>query len=310
MLKKSTFERSHLHTLLPCPLRLTMQKPLASSRLLAPSYSWSCIYLSSHGLYVNHSSIRPMYTILSPSSVQVSKTNVLSRNYNPYLFFSPGCRICHSRRPGRFSVSRRKSQLDHRGWGTLWNWIFLAHILGVQPGFGSVRDPFFIYAVEVPYDVYLAFRRILLSDPTPPNNPILRITQNRRLFRIAILLGLILGIASSSSTNSNGSSSTTTDSLHVASTIIFLVVTILQAIQTFFLAAKHVSGMLSMKLSATKGMSADSNSFHCLRTRTKPVLHKRKRLHWCEIRKLHPCSNFTLIARSGGICDGDSQKQR
>jgi hypothetical protein len=93
------------------------------------------------------------------------------------------------------------------------------------------------------YSAYnLVLDRILLSDPTPPNNPILRLTQNRRLFRVAILVGLILGIASSSSTNSNGSSSSTTDSLHIASTIIFLVVTILQAIQTFFLASKHVSG--------------------------------------------------------------------
>jgi hypothetical protein len=73
----------------------------------------------------------------------------------------------------------------------------------------------------------------------------LRITQNRRLFRAAILIALILGIASSSSTNSNGSSSTTTDTLHVASTIIFLVVTVLQAVQTIFLANKRVSGTLS-----------------------------------------------------------------
>jgi len=91
------------------------------------------------------------------------------------------------------------------------------------------------------YSAYnLVLDRILLSDPTPPNNPILRITQNRRLFRIAILLGLILGITSSSTTNSNGSSSTTTDSTHIASTVIFLVVTVLQAIQTIYLASKHI----------------------------------------------------------------------
>lgn len=89
------------------------------------------------------------------------------------------------------------------------------------------------------YSAYnLVLDRILLSDPTPPNNPILRITQNRRLFRLAILLGLILGIVSSSTSSSNGS--TSSESLHIASTVIFLVVTILQAIQTIYLASKHI----------------------------------------------------------------------
>jgi len=93
------------------------------------------------------------------------------------------------------------------------------------------------------YSAYnLVLDRILLSDTTPPNNPILRITQNRRLFRLAILLGLILGIVSSSTTSSNSGSGSTSDSLHIASTVIFLLVTVLQALQTFVLAAKHRSG--------------------------------------------------------------------
>jgi len=93
------------------------------------------------------------------------------------------------------------------------------------------------------YSAYnLVLDRILLADPTPPNNPILRITQNRKLFRGAILAGLILGISASTTTNSDGTSSTTTSSLHVASTVIFLVVTVLQAVQTIFLAGKPTSG--------------------------------------------------------------------
>ena len=71
-------------------------------------------------------------------------------------------------------------------------------------------------------------------------------TQNRRVFRLAILVALILGITSSSTTNSNGSTSTTTNSLHIASTVLFLVVTVLQAVQTIFLASKRVSGKLSL----------------------------------------------------------------
>jgi len=93
------------------------------------------------------------------------------------------------------------------------------------------------------YSAYnLVLDRILLADPTPPENPLLMITQNRRLFRVAILVALILGIASSTTTNSDGSSSTTTDTLHIASTVLFLVVTVLQAIQTIYLASKRVSG--------------------------------------------------------------------
>lgn len=61
---------------------------------------------------------------------------------------------------------------------------------------------------------------------------------------MAILLGLILGIVSSSTTSSNSGSGSTSDSLHIASTVIFLLVTVLQALQTFVLAAKHRSGML------------------------------------------------------------------
>jgi len=93
------------------------------------------------------------------------------------------------------------------------------------------------------YSAYsLVLDRILLADPTVPNNPILRITQNRRLFRVAILVALILGISASTTTNSNGTISTTTTSLHVASTVIFLLVTVLQAVQTIFLARKTISG--------------------------------------------------------------------
>ena len=100
-----------------------------------------------------------------------------------------------------------------------------------------------------------ALIRILLADPTPPENPLLRITQNRRLFRVAILVALILGIASSTTTNSNGSTSSTANSLHIASTIIFLVVTVLQAIQTIFLASKRVSGKLSLlSFTITRGL--------------------------------------------------------
>ncbi|KAF8809296.1 hypothetical protein BYT27DRAFT_7254796 [Phlegmacium glaucopus] len=92
------------------------------------------------------------------------------------------------------------------------------------------------------YSAYsLVLDRILLSnESSTPSHPILRLTQNRRVFRLAIMIALILGIVSSSTTTSNGTSTTNT-SLHIASTVIFLIVTALQAIQTIILASQGVS---------------------------------------------------------------------
>ena len=75
---------------------------------------------------------------------------------------------------------------------------------------------------------------------------------------MAILVALILGIASSSSTNSDGSSSGTTSTLHVASTVLFLVVTVLQAVQTIYLASKRVSGTFNRLLLANRENSSSS----------------------------------------------------
>ncbi|KAF8809298.1 hypothetical protein BYT27DRAFT_7136418 [Phlegmacium glaucopus] len=93
------------------------------------------------------------------------------------------------------------------------------------------------------YSAYtLVLDRMLISDVPPSNHPLLRLTQNRRIFRLAVLLALVLGIVASSTTNSNGTSTTTTKSLHIASTAIFLVLTVLQVIQTVILAKSGMSG--------------------------------------------------------------------
>lgn len=222
-----------------------MRKLLASNHLLGPSYSPSYIYPSCYGLYENHSIIRPMSTLPSLYFAQVSLF-LLHRSIEKLttrFLSSPGCRVCYTRRCGSLSVGSRKPQFGYRGWGSFRNRIFQSHIFSVQPCFGSVRTRLFLLCSQ---SYLILLRRILLADPTPPNNPILRITQNRRLFRGAILAGLILGISAATTTNSDGTSSTTTTSLHVASTVIFLVVTVLQAVQTIFLAGKPISGMLSL----------------------------------------------------------------
>ena len=91
---------------------------------------------------------------------------------------------------------------------------------------------------------------------------------------------LILGIASSTSTDSNGSSSTTmTDSLHIARTIIFLVVTVLQAVQTIFLVDKRVSGtfIFFLKKDVTSIALLYYQSINLnFYSRTKQVLQRRQ----------------------------------
>ena len=133
---------------------------------------------------------------------------------------------------------------------------------------------------------------MLLTESSPPEHPILRLTQDRRLFRLVVMIALILGIISASSTKSNGTISATNKSLHIASTIIFLVVTVLQVLQTIILARKDVSGILPCYYQKACQLIT------IFLTRTKPVLRTRKRLHRSEIRELHSPDNLPVTARS------------
>jgi hypothetical protein len=79
----------------------------------------------------------------------------------------------------------------------------------------------------------------LISGRPQPTNPILVLTRNRHLFRSALSIGVAVGIASA--TIDNGLSPTAR-TLHKASLIIFLVLTVLQAFQTLLLAKMDMSG--------------------------------------------------------------------
>jgi len=81
---------------------------------------------------------------------------------------------------------------------------------------------------------------ILLSD-YPTKSRILRFTQNRRAFKIVLIVAVALGIAASSTFDASPNASNTSSSLRKASTIIFLVLTALQAIQTIYLAKIQMS---------------------------------------------------------------------
>ncbi|KAF8963766.1 hypothetical protein BDZ97DRAFT_975361 [Flammula alnicola] len=72
------------------------------------------------------------------------------------------------------------------------------------------------------------------------NNPIIRLTKNRQLFRLPLTVAVALGIAAAAS--NNGAESTSNQALHKASTIIFLLLTILQAFQTTILTRMEIEG--------------------------------------------------------------------
>ncbi|KAE9408495.1 hypothetical protein BT96DRAFT_914052 [Gymnopus androsaceus JB14] len=80
--------------------------------------------------------------------------------------------------------------------------------------------------------------------PIPIIGNILYLTQNRRLFRIALLIPMILGIAGINETSSNPDSSTGT-TLRKASTIVFLVLTIIQVLQTVVLIKAEREGVFT-----------------------------------------------------------------
>ncbi|KAF8963767.1 hypothetical protein BDZ97DRAFT_1819087 [Flammula alnicola] len=90
--------------------------------------------------------------------------------------------------------------------------------------------------------LYSAYTLVLdleiMSDRPESNNPIIRLTKNRFLFRLTLTAAVALGIvAISSKTNPP---SKTDQILHKVSTIIFLALTILQAFQTLLLTRMEI----------------------------------------------------------------------
>ncbi|KAF8193705.1 hypothetical protein BJ912DRAFT_1021525 [Pholiota molesta] len=92
----------------------------------------------------------------------------------------------------------------------------------------------------------------LMQDRPESSNPLIRLTKNRRLFRLVLLIAVILGIVASTEISSSGTISHTGKLERIVSTVIFLVLTILQAFQTFLLAQMEL---------ATRGAKRDNESF-------------------------------------------------
>jgi len=113
------------------------------------------------------------------------------------------------------------------------------------------------------YSAYtLVLDRIEISDSPVSTSPISRITQNRRVFRLALTAAVALGIAGVNLiTSSNASSRSTGNALHKASTIMFLVLTVLQVYQTVvFTIHNHSSGQYK----AGEGKWGDRHASHAL----------------------------------------------
>jgi len=86
--------------------------------------------------------------------------------------------------------------------------------------------------------LYFFFRDLISNNP-PPQNPILLLIRNRRLFRLTLSIAVALGIASLSIDNGQGS---TPSALHKVSVAMFIVLTVLQAFQTAVLARNYYAG--------------------------------------------------------------------
>ncbi|KAF8179636.1 hypothetical protein BJ912DRAFT_982311 [Pholiota molesta] len=80
----------------------------------------------------------------------------------------------------------------------------------------------------------------ILQNRPQSSNPLVRLTKNRLFFRIGLFVAVVLGILSAKEISSNGTISHTGNIEHIVSTILFLVLTLLQAFQTVVLArAEH-----------------------------------------------------------------------
>ncbi|KAF8168762.1 hypothetical protein BJ912DRAFT_862467 [Pholiota molesta] len=82
------------------------------------------------------------------------------------------------------------------------------------------------------------------TEPPPSLNFLVRLTKNRHVFRVVLMLAVILGVMASTGTAKNGSVSGTAQTERKVSTILFLVLTILQAAQTLFLVQMDMAGTL------------------------------------------------------------------
>ncbi|KAF8166171.1 hypothetical protein BJ912DRAFT_913804 [Pholiota molesta] len=92
------------------------------------------------------------------------------------------------------------------------------------------------------YSAYTLVLDIEIKQNRPPSpNFLVRVTKNRHVFRVVLMLAVVLGVMASTGTSKNGTVSGTAQTERKVSTILFLVLTILQASQTLFLVQMDIA---------------------------------------------------------------------
>jgi len=147
--------------------------------------------------------------------------------------------------------------------------------------------------VPLDYQIWSSLRRILLSDLPPPTNPLSRLSRNRIIFHVAIMVALGLGTAAFSITNNSSISGP----LHIASTSIFLALTVVLALHSVNLAR---SGVFGMRIHWFWVFCLNVLNRWPL-SRTKSILCTGQRFPRAAIWKLYPPDSLPAFAHSRSV---------
>ena len=87
----------------------------------------------------------------------------------------------------------------------------------------------------------------VLSEIRAADHPILKFTQDRRIFRLLLIVGVVFGVVAGSETGTS-TSQVLILNLRITSVVIFLFLTLVQALQTAILATSSASGTQNLVL--------------------------------------------------------------
>ena len=113
----------------------------------------------------------------------------------------------------------------------IWCWIGESLSLKI---FKNTQSKIIIFSSLLPQST-------VLSDIRAADHPILKFTQDRKIFRVLLIVGVILGVVAGSETGTSTNPTQILD-LRIASVVVFLFLTLVQALQTAILATSPASG--------------------------------------------------------------------
>ena len=209
----------------------------------AAAIAFSVVYAALLVLFLGKSFTHPTYVHYALTFFCTSKKKKLSTfppwELNIVHCLSTSHRVHHTRRISRFG------KCGYCKWNPfccriLWAFRFSAHsVLGSVSRF-SQKSP------DHNLNFFFLLQSTLLSDIPTADNSVLMISDwefrmytRLALTMVGVIIGVVAGSIGSSSENPNQ-----IEDLRIASVAIFLYVTCIQALQTYFLAKLSVSGML------------------------------------------------------------------